>query len=452
MSHRRRSAALLACAVSITGCTPAVYKLEERFTGAVNGTPFASAPSSTTAPLTDLDPASYPLIEAVPALRGALQVVPLCDCPTPIQRLEHVASETGTTDAPVEVYAKQDGASNHAIYGGNKIRKLELLMAQALAAGKSEVVISGSVGSHSVVATALVAKHLGLTPQVHLVPQQPSERVTQNLLVLARILALSLGEDPQLGDQPVGSLTYHPKSSEAVRDVLSTTVRAAFTADDTPFLCPTGATSPLTTLAYINAMHELARDVDAGRLPAVPSRIYVPAGSGGTFIGLLIGARTIDRFKHTQIVPVTSGSGRPTEQYHAHLEAVLAYLHTLTDGDFPAPEISLDALDAMLDRDFSGAYGEITPAGVEAQSLAAQDGLHLEHTYTAKTMARLLHDLRQPDRSLSEEPEVWLYWNTHHATGDRYAQLAEPPVGPRDLALLQQVFTAAELHTYGLQP
>ena len=119
MSHRRRSAALLACVVSITGCTPAVYKLEERFAGAVNGTPFASAPSSTTAPLTDLDPASYPLIEAVPALRGALQVVPLCDCPTPIQRLEHVALETGTTDAPVEVYAKQDGASNHAIYGGN---------------------------------------------------------------------------------------------------------------------------------------------------------------------------------------------------------------------------------------------------------------------------------------------------------------------------------------------
>lgn len=452
VNQRILCSAIVALITPMLGCKSTMYILADGFTGAVNGEPFSEPGSPSVTPSVLQKPSDYPLANAYPSLAESLRLVPLCDCPTPVQRLTHLEDSLAIEPKQLQLYVKQDGVSNSDLYGGNKIRKLELLMAQALHNNETEMLISGSVGSNSVVATALVAKHLGIVPEIHLVPQMPSQRVTTNLLVLSRILQLPLGDETQSGSEVVGSIRYHESSKKAYGAVLSKALHAAVSSSDMPFVCPPGATSPLTTIAYVNAMYELAQDVEDGRLPSVPSRIYVPTGSGGTFIGLLIGARTIPLFRNTDIIPVTSGSNRPTEQYHNHLEEVSAYLAELTNGTFNPPEITLHELDAMLDRDSSGTYGEITPKGLEAQALAAADNLHLEHTYTAKTVARLIHDARQAGHPASSSPEIWLYWHTHNATGRVYTKLADPAIQPQDLIILERSFTHPELLTYGLRP
>ena len=86
--------------------------------------------------------ASYPLARAYPALKQSLYRIPLCDCPTPIRRLNELEK---TLDAPqkgVELYLKNDGLSNKTWYGGNKVRKLEFLLAHALYSGKSQIIIN----------------------------------------------------------------------------------------------------------------------------------------------------------------------------------------------------------------------------------------------------------------------------------------------------------------------
>jgi len=394
--------------VPILSCKAAVITASDGLTTAVNRQPF----SQSMGPISDgsipISNPGYPIVTAFPALSETLKMVPLCHCPTPIQRLSNLEMAITEASPNLQIYVKQDGASNPLIYGGNKIRKLELLMAQALYSGKKEIIITGSVGSNSVVATALVAKHLGLVPTIHLIPQAPSPRVTTNLLVLSRILALPLGDwaTPSLGSETIGTITYHSSASRAFGAVAGHAIRSAFSKQEVPFLCPPGATTPLTTIAYVNAMYELAADVEAGRLPAPPSRIYVPAGSGGTFIGLLIGAKSIPMFHRTEIIPVTSGSNRPTAQYWNHFKQVNAYLRELSGGAFPTITLHKQELETMLDRAFAGDhYAAITEWGVEAKSLAIRDGLEVEYTYTANTLARLIHDAREG----SPTSEVWLY-------------------------------------------
>ena len=96
---------------------------------------------------------------------------------------------------------------------------------------------------------------------------------------------------------------------------------------------------------------------------------FVPAGSGGTFIGILIGVKAIPLFADTQVVAVDSGSQRPTEQYAKHLGDVTAYVRELTDGEFPEINVSVEELNTIIDRSFSGGeYGKKTPQAIEAKN------------------------------------------------------------------------------------
>ena len=200
--------------------------------------------------------------------------------------------------------------SNSGIYGGNKARKLELLLAQAHHRGDKEMVVSGTAGSHSVLASVLHAREQGLVPSVHLTSQiDPSPRVADNLVKLARIMSQPIERGD--GTETMGRIEYHGGQLGAGLGMGSDILRGIRENGQRPFICPiTGATSTLWTVGYLNAMHELADDVRSGRLPEVPKKIFVPAGSGGTFIGLLLGTMTIPMFADTEIVAISSGSGR----------------------------------------------------------------------------------------------------------------------------------------------
>lgn len=428
-----------------TSCKATIYRISDRIINDINRTSLQNQKDFPEA-VTKTSPDNYPLFNAYPTLQDKLPMVPLCNCPTPVSRLHTIENAIDGKSKNIKIYVKQDGQTNTAIYGGNKVRKLELLMAQALFSGKKTMLITGTAGSNSVVATALFAKRLGIAPEIHLAPQLPSEQVKTNLLTLARIMQMPTQRNPDRG-----LISYHNSTARIFKLVFRKILFAPFSKAPLPFICPPGATTPLTTIAYINAMYELLEDVEQGRLAKIPSKIFVPAGSGGTFIGLLIGKKLLPQFSNTALIAVTSGSKRPTEQYLRHAQEVTAYLQVASKQTHAPLSFTENELDNLIDRSFAaGGYGEITPNGEEAMALATEDNLKTEHTYTAKTIARLIHDGRQAKKQ--KEVEIWLYWHTHNSDGKQYNTLTKGPITEEDMQTLKAFLNKKQLEMYGFVP
>lgn len=420
----------------------------------LNGRPFSGPSRTTEAALIAMgDREAYPLDDVYPGLKTSIKTVSLCDVPTPVRALSSM--EAALTDglsetSKVKLFVKDDGASNSGIYGGNKARKLELLLAQAHHRGDKEMVVSGTAGSHSVLASVLHAREQGLVPSVHLTSQIPSPRVADNLVKLARIMSQPIERSD--GTETMGRIEYHGGQLGAGLGMGSDILRGIRENGQRPFICPPGATSTLSTVGYLNAMHELADDVRSGRLPEVPKKIFVPAGSGGTFIGLLLGTMTIPMFADTEIVAISSGSGRPDFQPKKHFDDVVEFLVEQSGGSFPKVSISEEELGSLIDRTWSGgAYGKRTAESTEAEALAAQDGLILESTYSAKAMAKMVYEARRENAlGDGEDPSTWLFWNTNATKSpDGPPELnVSHPYSTEDLDLVRRMLGDDVMATY----
>jgi 1-aminocyclopropane-1-carboxylate deaminase/D-cysteine desulfhydrase-like pyridoxal-dependent ACC family enzyme len=119
-----------------------------------------------------------PLFEYFPALKESLPHKNLCDLPSPIKKLNNVGEKLGLD----HLYMKQDGIIGHP-FGGNKIRKLEFLLGDALRCGCKEVMTFGFAGSNHALATAIFANYEGLMSISMLLPQTNAHYVRRNLLM-----------------------------------------------------------------------------------------------------------------------------------------------------------------------------------------------------------------------------------------------------------------------------
>ena len=171
--------------------------------------------------------------------------------PTPIEHLEGLG-----------LWVKRDDTVG-ALYGGNKVRKLERLLGAARASGKSRILTVGAAGSHQVVATALYGRREGFDVEAVLVPQPPSEHGRRNLRV-----ALAQGLEPVVA-------TSWPAAPA---------LALALVRGDTYFV-PLGGSNALGSLGFVDAANELAGQVSSGAMPE-PDVVVVAMGSGGTAAGL----------------------------------------------------------------------------------------------------------------------------------------------------------------------
>jgi D-cysteine desulfhydrase len=324
-----------------------------------------------------------PLARRLPQLR-AMPRLPLTTLPTPVHPLEGLARATGI--APP--WIKRDDASG-AIYGGNKPRKLEFLLGAALARGRRRVLTFGGLGTHHGLATAACGRAAGLSVTLVLVPQPVTPHVQRCLRLLHAL-------DAEL------HLAHGP--ADAARRGLAILARGWL--GGSPFaLVPTGGTSVLGALGYLNAGLELGAQVRAGLLPE-PAAVFVALGSGGTVAGLLAGLRLAGLSTRVVGVLVTDilppSSGRLVRLARACLARYA-----------PAAGATVRAGDLEVERGFVGAgYGAVTPEAVAAQrALAESEGIRLETTYTAKCLAALLR--RAATEELRGRP--LLFWDTFSA-------------------------------------
>ena len=137
-------------------------------------------------------------VKEAQALLGSLPRQSLGFYPTPLHRLDRLSAQLG-----VNLYIKRDDFSGISLFGGNKVRKLEYLLGQAVAQGCDSVITYGATQSNHAMQTATACRRLGLHPVLCLNPcsERDARNVRANLL-LNRILGAEVHVVDYVPDEP----------------------------------------------------------------------------------------------------------------------------------------------------------------------------------------------------------------------------------------------------------
>jgi D-cysteine desulfhydrase len=341
--------------------------------------------------------ARRPITDLWPRLEGCAPFTSLAVLPTPVEPLE--------AGGPGDLWVKRDDRSAE-IYGGNKVRTLEVLFGQALRVGATHVVATGAFGSNHAVATVLHAPRVDLRSGALLFPQPATALARRNLLVLcdrADVLAAL----PHWSALPFGMTRFRvQRRREGHR----------------PYVMPPGGATPVGALGYVSAGLELGLQIAAGACPR-PERVVVGAGSNCTSAGLLLGLKLAWRYglvagagasdapmiHAVRVVPAPVTSARRILALASRTSELLAEWSgdagvRTTRGDL-APGLVVEG------RYLGKGYGVPTVEGRRAiETFAGCGGPPLETTYSANAAACALDLVRGRARG------PVLYWATKSRT------------------------------------
>ena len=294
-------------------------------------------------------------------VRRGIEKIRLGHYPTPLERLENISRETG-----LNFYIKRDDLCG-IVFGGNKVRKLEYLLAHAKARGFDTVLTAGGAQSNHAILTAACCKKLGL--DVLLLLKKRGVTETRGNLLLAGLMNVPV--------RFIDTDSYAHVYAEA-----ETIMEAMRAAGKNPWLIPVGGSVPLGALGYLDAAEEIASQ--AGELGFPVDHIICCSGSGGTHAGLILGAKKLGAQVTGIVVSVEEDFQR--EIYKLALEtAKLAGIER---------DIVLD--DVVLKEYIGPGYAQPSEEGDGAiRFMAEKEGIFLDPVYTGKTFAGFLDLLSQ---------------------------------------------------------
>ena len=288
-----------------------------------------------------------------------LELVPTA---TPLEKLERLSRHLGR-----EVFVKRDDITPFAL-GGNKVRKLEYLAADALAQGADTLITAGAIQSNHVRQTAAIAARLGLGCLALL--ENPIDSHDRNYLSNGNRLLLDLFAAEV-------ELVANLDNADQLLAEAAERLRAA---GKRPYVVPIGGSNALGALGYVRAGLELAQQIEhSGQQFAA---VVLASGSAGTHSGLALALEYA--LPGTRVVGVTVS--RPDATQRPKVEGLLQRTADLLDLAVPA------ALRIELwDQYFAPRYGEANAATLAAIALLARhEGLLLDPVYTGKAFAGLL--------------------------------------------------------------
>ncbi len=327
-----------------------------------------------------------PLFHRWPALGDKLPFTALGEFPTPVDAADQLAKQLGIGSLTI----KRDDVSA-TDYGGNKIRKLEFLLGDARAQGKTHVVTFGGLGSNHAIATSINCKKLGLICGAVLTPEPETEAVKK-----------ALKRHKALGTRIAYSTGYSDIRSSA------NALAAEFGAEKT-YEIPFGGSSAVGALGFVNGALELAAQIEAGELDE-PELIYMACGTAGTVAGLALGLGLAGLSSSIEAVLVT-----PESLNHRDLSARLitgaAELLTPEAEGLPTTAAALARLNLRGDQ-LGGGYANPTEASVSGAKLWQEaTGQPVSMTYTAKAVAGLITDAQA---GKLRDKKV-MFWNTYNS-------------------------------------
>jgi D-cysteine desulfhydrase len=332
------------------------------------------------------------LFSFYPTLKEKIPYISFANLPTLIENLQNISKAYG-----VQVYIKRDDLTGGfdefgaPIYGGNKVRKLEFLLAQAKFLGAKKVLTFGCAGSNHAVATTVHAHRLGMDAICMLKEQPASHIVQQNLL-------MHLNYDSEL----------HYSANNDIRKLNALIVWLEHYKRDgqVPYIIPTGGSNIFGVIGFVNAAFELSDQIKKGVMPK-PSHIYVACGSCATTAGILLGCKATGLDAHIVAIAIEPEED-PT--FAQNIERLFSqtnqYLHSL-DNSFPI--YSYTDKDLTIDLNFTGPdYGVFTQEGIEAaHQVLTKENIVIEGTYTAKAFVGLLSHVQH------QKDALILFWNTY---------------------------------------
>lgn len=312
----------------------------------------------------------------------SVPMVALAPHATPIDELARLRSALGP--ACPRLLMKRDDLLSFGL-GGNKVRKMQAVAAEAVAAGADTLITCGGVQSNHARVTAAAGAVLGLRVVLVLnvnLDGAPPEPPTAN----ARLDRL-FGAD----------IEYVPSRDARAPRMLAIAGRLRGKGQK-PFIVPLGASTATGALGFARGVAEIAT---AGARPDV---IVHATSSGGTQAGLIAGCALLGL--RTRILGISADDPAPALRTVVRglvdemAERLAARPASLSGGS----EVDVD------DRFVGGGYGVPTAASTEALELVARrEGILLEPVYTAKAMAGLIAHVR--DREFSSDQTI-LFWHT----------------------------------------
>jgi L-cysteate sulfo-lyase len=289
--------------------------------------------------------------------------------PTPLEPLDNLSARLGGP----KIWIKRDDCTGLAT-GGNKTRKLEFLMADALQKGADTIITQGATQSNHARQTAAIATKLGLACHILLEDRTGSKDVNYNYngnVLLDQLLGATISKRPGNADM------------NQEMDILAETLSGQ---GKRPYIIPGGGSNPVGALGYVNAALELL--AQANDMGLVIDHVVHATGSAGTQAGLvagLVGSRSG--------IPVLGiGVRAPRAKQE---ESVFALAQRTAEhagiGDVIRRE------DVVANCDYvGGGYGIPTAGMVEAvKLLACKESILLDPVYSGKGMAGLIDLVRK---------------------------------------------------------
>lgn len=297
--------------------------------------------------------------------------------PTPLEYLPRFSDYIGR-----DIFIKRDDVTPLAM-GGNKLRKLEFLAADALREGADTLITAGAIQSNHVRQTAAVAAKLGLHCVALL--ENPMGTRAENYLSNGNRLLLDLfNTQVEMCD----ALT-DPNAQLAE---LATRIEAQ---GFRPYVIPVGGSNALGALGYVESALEIAQQCEGA---VSLSSVVVASGSAGTHAGLAVGLEQV--MPDVELIGVTV-SRSVAEQ--------LPKVETLQQEIARSLELTTKANVTLWDDYFAPGYGLPNDGGMEAVKLLARlEGILLDPVYTGKAMAGLIDGISQK-RFKDEGPILFIH-------------------------------------------
>lgn len=308
----------------------------------------------------------------------------LAKLPTPIEFLPRLSQEYER-----EIFIKRDDMTEF-VSSGNKIRKLEFLLADALRKNCKVVFTCGGIQSNHARATAHLSVKLGLKPVLFL----RESKVAQTNQAISQKCEISEEQVPNgnlLIDKLLGaelvmvSVEQYAKIDEVYEEHKERFERKGMKV----YTIPEGGSNSLGAMGYVIAAAEIISQVNLSEFDAV----YCAVGSGGTYAGLLAGLRYIGYKTPVIGINVTKTSSEAFDQ------KVLKIIDGLKEFGI---DLSIGREDVIILDDFCGpAYAIPTEADLECiKHVASSEGIILDPVYTAKTFRGMLETSKRGQKIL----------------------------------------------------
>jgi L-cysteate sulfo-lyase len=299
--------------------------------------------------------------------------------PTPIAELKRLSSYLGGP----EVYIKRDDLSGLA-FGGNKIRKLEFLIADATSNGYDTIITGGAGQSNHCRQTAAAAAFCGL--ECHLVLGGEEPDIPSGNLLIDKLLGAKI--------HWTGEFRKGEKIPEVADEIRKSGRK--------PYIIPYGGSNPVGAYGFIEAMGELSAQLHSANLQF--DKIIFASSSGGTHAGMILGNEIYNL--NANLIGIEIDKAEDEEPYINRLLKLVNQTSEYIELDR-----FFNKMEIILRKEYLGeGYGVVGDLERNAiKLLAAKEGILVDPVYTGRAMGGLIDMIEKNEFKKNEKV---LFWHT----------------------------------------